>query len=329
MRTTRTTGCLVGVTAIVTVLVGCAKTADQVGSPPALVAAVRARLAAESAGFASGNPALAASLTSGDTATEDQIGATALHNVIERGDPTNYAFAVVDVTAYPLDGGATDFIAEETTRDDAGGGIGRYLELFHRSGPADQWRAFTSVGLNANIDPPPLKLAGGDAHLLSAAAQQAAGAEPQAIASRYVSAMNAGADTGQLPSGTFAPSSSTTGVVGSELTFTDDFDTDGTGTITWTTRPGGEALRLTDGVLVFCSAQEVKTIRRAAYGDTRYFVTQDPEERAWGGLLTPGNYADITETMLVTLAVVVPTSGLPDVVGMNESEISVTGTLVN
>lgn len=329
MPTTRAQRFLLGVALMVTALVGCSKTSERLGDQPGLVAAVKAYLAAESTGFASGNPALAASLSSGDAATEDQAEATALHSQMERGDPTNYAFTVVAVTAYPIDGGATNFISEDTTRDDADGGVGRYLDLFQRPGPSGTWRAFAGVGLNANIDPPTLRLTAGDAHLLTAAEAQAVGADPQAIANRYVSAMNAGADTGQLDSGAFAPSASTTGVVDSELAFKEIYDIDGSATLTWTARPGGDAVQLANGVLVFCSAQEVKTINRATYGNTKYFVTQDAQERSWGGLLAPGNYASITETMLVSLAVVVPRSGLPDVIGMDESNTSVTGTIAS
>ncbi|MGH9127101.1 MAG: hypothetical protein ACRDZ8_20615 [Acidimicrobiales bacterium] len=312
---------------MVTALVGCSKSSKRLGDQPELVAAVKAYLAAESMGFASGNPALAASLASGDAATENQVAAAALQSQMEHGDPTNYAYSVVAVTAFPLDGGATNFISEDTTRDDSDGGIGRYLDLFQRPGPSGTWRVFAGVGLNANIDAPTLRLTAGGAHLLTAAEAQAVGADPQAIASRYVSAMNAGVDTGQLESGTFAPSASTTGVVDSELTFKEIYDLDGSGTLTWTARPGGDDVQLANGVLVFCSAQEVKTINRATYGNTNYFVTQDAQERSFGGLLAPGNYASITETMLVSLAVVVPRSGLPDVVGMDESTTSVTDTL--
>ncbi len=290
-----------------------------------LVAAVKARLTAESSGFASGNPAMAASLSTGDAATTDQTDATSIAGQISSGDTTDYAFDILNVEAYPLDWGNNDFIAFETVRAHSDGSISRAVELYHRNTPADRWKATVQASFNANIDLPQLKLNDKGAHLLTAADMPSALSQPSAVASRYATAMNDGIGSGTLDAGSFVSSYATTGAVRSEANFISQYSSIGAGSAKWTALPDGEAVALANGDMVFASVDETETIQAKVEGTLRYFTTQDARRLEFGGLLAPGNYTHISQTFLVNLVVVVNRPGPPDVVAYGNTQIAIAG----
>jgi hypothetical protein len=314
----------VAIVIIVSLIVGCSAH-QNLGSPVDLVSAATARLTAESSGDASGNVALATSWSTGDAATVDQLNAQALAGQRASGDTTDYAFDILGVDAYPLDGGATDFIALETIRAHSDGGIFREVELYHRQAPSAQWKATMEAWFNDNIELPHLQLTGSEAHQLTPAQEQSDGAQPSALASQYATAMNDAATTEKLGAGSFAPGVATTGMVDSETSFIDGDSGLGTASVQWAPRAGGEAVALSDGALVFTTVIETKTIVQKNVGTLQYFVTQDSKRLAWGGLLAPGNYTHLTQTLLVTIAVVVTGNGLPDVVAEQGTTTAISG----
>ncbi|MDQ6614123.1 MAG: hypothetical protein M3083_05095 [Actinomycetota bacterium] len=237
------------------------------------MAAARARLSAASSGQAAGDPATAASLSTGDAATIDGAYAKRLAHQISAGDTTDYAFDTLSVTAYPLDGSGRGRLVSETE----------------------------AKSLNAR---------------------------PSDLASRYAAAMNDGATSGRLPAGSFAPSQSTTGEARSAAVSLVEASQHGTGSQHWDPRPGGQAVALTNGVLVFASARETRQIHKNVEGTARYFVIQDAQRLAFGGFLPPGNYSDVNQTLLVSLAVVVAPPSQPDVVALNTTIETATGVLV-
>jgi hypothetical protein len=323
----------VGVVVTMAVLVACSGRGAGGGSAsrsvvdnthPDLVAAARARLGAESAGRAGGDPTLASSLSGGDAGAADQADARSLGNQIRAGDATDYGFDVLGVTAYPLGRGGTDFIAFEVGRTRSGGGIFREVELYHRDTPSGSWKALERAYFNANIDLPQLKIdAGGYAHLLTAA--EIPSGQISDVAGRYASVMNDGAVSGRLSPGSFAPSQSTTGVIQSTTAFLSTASSHGAGSVRWTPRPAGQAVALTNGTLVFASVQESQSRHQFAVGSATYFYTQDSKRLSFGGLLAPGNYSGITQTFTVCIGVVVA-QGL-DVVAFESTLTDTRGVL--
>jgi len=296
------------------------------GSQATLVAAADARITAESNGFTAGNATVASSLSTGELAMADQTAARGIAGQIANGDTTNYGLDILHVDAYPLDGGTTDFIAYETVRSHADGSVSRAVELYHRDTAASPWKATTEAWFNDNIDLPQLALGRTGGHLLTAAQMQSDQAEPSLLAARYASAMDDGTTTGQLDAGSFAPSEATTGVINSDESHVSAYANIGTASVQWTTEPGGEAVALTDGELVFATVEKTESYQGKVQGNLRYFVNQDPKRLNYGGLLAPGNYTAISQSYLVTIAVVVTGQGAPDVVAMNSTLTSITGT---
>jgi hypothetical protein len=290
-----------------------------------LIAAARARLSAESAGRAAGDPTLASSLSAGDAAMADQAEARRIGNQIQAGDATDYGFETLNVVAYPLDRGNTDFFAIESGRAHSGGDVFREMELYHRDGQTNSWKATERAYINANIDLPPLKIdATGTAHLLTAT--ESPPDQISDIANRYASTMNDGAASGKLKAGSFAPGPATTGMVQSATVFLAKASSHGFGSIHWAPRPGGQAVALTNGSLIFVSVQESQDLHQFTVGTATYFYSQDSKRLTYGGLLAPGNYSDISQVFTVSIAVVVAPPGL-DVVAYESTLTATTGIL--
>jgi hypothetical protein len=268
---------------------------------------------------------VASSLSGGNAATADQADARSLGNQIRAGDGTDYGFDTLAVTAYPLGRGGTDFIAFESGRAHSGGGIFREVELYHRDTPADSWKALERAYFNANIDLPQPKIdAGGYGRLLTAA--EIPSGQISDVANRYASEMNDGAVSGKLRPGSFAPSAVTTGMVQSTAAFLTMASSHGRGSVHWAPRPGGQAVALTNGTLLFASVQESQSRHQFVGGTANYFYTQDSKRLSFGGLLAPGNYSDITQTFMVCIAVVVAPQGL-DVVAVDSALTDTSGVL--
>lgn len=308
------------IVAISTMATSCSK--HKAASPathPDLIAAAKARLGALSTGIATGDAALASSLSSGDVATEDQASARRIGGQITSGDTIDYAFDILSVKTYPLNGGGSDFIAFENGRGHSGGGVFREVEIYHRGTPSSSWKATARSYFNDNIELPELKLdTKGSGQLLNDVAQLSD------VANRYASAMNDGSISGKLAVGTFAPSQATTGAITSAAEFLGTNSVHGTASVHWSPRPGGQAVALTEGVLVFASVQETKTIHEGVEGTKFYFVIQDAKRLVYGGLLPPGDYGDISQELLVSIAVVVSPKGW-DVVGQNATLTTIDG----
>lgn len=306
------------------------------GAHPDLVAAATNRLHAESAGFAAGDPARASSLSTGDASADDQSTARALKAQQAAGDTTDHGFDVLAVIAYPLTGGGNgsggngsggDFLAYEQARAHADGGVSWQVELYHRDAAAGPWKATSRAALADNIALPALRLdAQGSAALLSRAALAAAGATPAEVTHAYGVAMNAGAQAGRLPADTFGPGPYTTGTILEAVQFLDGASDHGAGTIRWSNPTGGPGVALQEGALVFGSLTRVQTIQEAPAPNNQYFFQiQDPRRLTYGGFLAPGDYAAVTQTFTVRLAVAVPPAGVPDVVGLSTVATAVDG----
>lgn len=330
--------------------------ASPAASPPSggthadLVAAATARLRAQSAGFAAGDPARASSLSTGDAAADDQATARSLEGQQASGDTTDHGFDILTVAATPLSGGGpglgptggptgeptggptgepggSDFLAYEQARAHADGGVFWQVELYHRDAATGPWRATTRAVLADNIDLPALRLdAQGNADLLSPAELAAASAKPGDIARSYAVAMNAGAQVGRLPADTFGPGRYTTGTILDAVQFLAGASDHGSGTARWSNSTGGPGVALRHGVLVFGSLTRTQTIQEAPAPNNQYFFQiQDPRRLTYGGLLAPGDYVAVTQTFTVRLAAVVSPSGLPDVVGLSTVITAVDG----
>ena len=287
---------------------------------PALEQAARSRLVALSDGEIAGDPAKAASLTTGEAAVQADATARATAGEIAAGAPTPFGFDVVSVDAHPLDGGATDFVAFEKVRSRASGSYSNLVELYHRDGPTSPWRAAYAAWLEDNIDPPVLALNGnGNGHLVAD--------DPGAMAMRYAVAVTVVSPTGQLPAGSFEPGAYTLGEVVSASEAISAQLPHGHRSRQWATRPGGATVALRAGTLVFATLQETETVHFDVVGTSHYFLIQDPKRVSMGGLLAPGNYSDVRETKSVIIAVVVAPGRLPDVVGRSVVATSTDGQL--
>jgi hypothetical protein len=199
---------------------------------PALEQAARSRLVALSDGESAGDPAKAASLSTGEAAVQADASARDTAGEIAAGAPTPFGFDVVSVDAHPLDGGATDFVAFEKVRSRASGGFSNLVELYHRDGPTSPWKAAYAAWLEDNIDPPALALdAHGNGHLVDD--------NPGDMATRYAAAVTVMSPTGQLPAGSFEPGAYTLGeVVSASEAMSGDLP-HGHRSRQWAGRPGG------------------------------------------------------------------------------------------
>ncbi|MDQ3570381.1 MAG: hypothetical protein M3396_07110 [Actinomycetota bacterium] len=294
-----------------------------------LVGAVQQRLSALASAYTMGNPDAAASLSTGDQALMDQASARGFQGQRAAGDTTDHGFEVVRVQAYPLDGGATDFVAYAKTRSLSDAAVHNLVELYHRDNASAPWKTTARVNLADNIDLPQLKLDGnGNAHLLDAEEMRALNAAPADVAARYAGAMNNGGPSGKLPSGSFTPGQYTTGEIQAIGSFLNRFREHGSAEQRWEPRPGGQAVALTAGTLVFARLQQTRAVQHEGEGDKAFFVTQDRRRLAFGGLLAPGDYDDLSWTSMAVIAVVLPQQGLPDVVGRAQVNTALTGRMV-
>ena len=304
-------------------LAGCSKRGS--ATFPQLDAAARAHLVALSAGWAAGNPALATSLSTGVLAQRDSAAAQALGAQKQAGDITDYTFDVLSITAHPLDGGASDFIAYEQIQSNDTGAISNLVELYHRSGPSAPWKAYDRAYFADNIVLPVLQLDHhGSGHLLSASQATAAKAQPYSLANQYSEAVSA--ISGRLPAGSFLPGVYTTGEINDAAVYVSQATAHGVGSRQWLPEPGGEAVALANGVLSFGALRQTDAIYQNS-GTLDYFYVQDPKRITQSGLLAPGDYSQLTFVSLVTIAVVVTPTGLPNVVGRDEETISAQGKL--
>lgn len=291
---------------------------------PELVAAAQQRLTARSNGFQAGDPTTASSLSSGNAAAADQAQALANKGLKDAGDTTLYGFDTLSVYAYPLDGGDTDFIAYEKLRNHSDASVYNRVELYHRENASAAWKATAQARFADNIDLPPLKLDDkGNAHLLTAEEMTSQNAQPSEIAGKYAAAMTSGATTGKLPDNTFVPGQYTTGQVNDAAVYLAQVKGTGAGEVEWDARGGQQGVALASGVLTFSFLERVRTFRSTG----EIFAVQDPQRRSFGGLLAAGNYLQISETYLITIASAVPKDGLPDVVGLETVATAVTGQL--
>lgn len=289
---------------------------------PDLDAAARTHLTTASSGLASGNAQLAESRSAGEVAIRDDAAARAAGAREAAGNTTDAGFDVLSVASHPLDGGRADFIAFEKIRFRSSGAAANLVEVYHRDGQSAVWKAAYRVVLAANIDLPAIDVdAHGFGHILPAADLQARHALPEELAARYGAAVSA--KTSRLPDGTFAAGEFTSGEVTEAANFFSSVSDHGAGSLQWEGRPGGIAVALTDGVIVFATLQREQSVHKFADGTTRYFVVQDPKRVNYSGLIAPGQYSGLTLVSSVTVAVVVRPDTLPDVVGRDGDVISV------
>ena len=115
----------------------------------------------------------------------------------------------------------------------------------------------------------------------------------------------------------------TSGEVTYAADYLSSFSNHGSASLRWDGRPGGTAVALIDGVLVFATLQRDQSLHRLAEGTTMYFVTQDPKRVNFSGLIPPGQYSALTFVSSATIAVVVKPEALLDVVGRDDEVISV------
>jgi hypothetical protein len=283
---------------------------------PALDAVARARLTALSLALTQGDPQAAAASGAGDVAVRDAAGARAAAAQKSAGNTTDVGFDVLSLASHPLDGGNTDFITFEKVRLRASGEANNSVEIYHRDSEATPWKATYEATFANNIDLPSLRLdARGNGHLLSAKEMAAQHALPEDLMKQYAAGF-----------GTFAPGEFTSGEATYEANWLSSVDDHGAGLIRWDPQPGGVAVALADGALVFGSLQRNQSLHKFALGTTSYFVVQDPKRVNYSGILDPGHYTDLAFRSLVTLAVEVRAAGPPDVVGREEVVVAAQGS---
>jgi hypothetical protein len=311
--------------AAVVTLLGCSSSAAKAPpSFPGLDAAARAHLVALSEGWSAGSPALASSLSTGQVAIRDAAAAESLGAEEAAGDPTDFAFDIVSLFSHPLNGGGSDFIAYEKLRFHSSGTDSNMVELYHRDSPTAPWKAAYRAYFADNIDLPVLRLdRSGGGQLLTASELTAQKAQPTDLAGRYAEAV-AVSGSGRAA---FLPGQYTSGEVTDARNLISVYSDHGTVSRQWQPRPGGVAVALTAGVLVFANLQRVQVIEQYSIGTLHYFTVQDPRRVEFGGLLAPGHYSDLHATSSVTIAVVVTAGGTPDVVGRDSQVTSIDGQL--
>lgn len=291
-----------------------------------LIAAVRARLSAESQGFEAGDPAEAASLSKGQAATVDRFAAAGIHGQRAGGDTSDYGFDILGISVYPLDGGTRAFVGFIKGRTNDTGDVFSQVELYQRGRGRGPWKALETASLAANLDPPALQLdAHGDGHLLSARQMRAMKADPAAIAQRYAAFATAGEGSGKPEPGDFQTGPFTTGEVRSEAGLLESITGNGTADLGWAAGTGGEAVALRSGALVFAHVTQTTEEQRGRSGPTQSFFVQDGQRMNWGGLLAPGDYSSLRIVDSATLVVAVPRQGLPDVIAESDVVTSCTG----
>lgn len=303
------------------ILAACSAAARRPTTFADLDAAARGHLTTLSSGRVGGNAALAASLSAGEVAIRDDAGARAAQAQEAAGNTTDFGFDVISVASHPLDGGTADFIAFEKIRFRSDGVAANLIEIYHRDDRAALWKSVFRCVLAANIDLPTLQVdAHGSGHVLAIADLQARHATPDELGARYAAAVSA---KSRLPDGTFAAGEFTSGEVTYATNFLSSVSDHGSGSLRWENRPGGTAVALTDGVLVFATLQREQSLHKFADGATRYFVVQDPKRVNYSGLIPPGQYSGLTLVSSVTVAIVVRPTALPDAVGRDGEVTSV------
>ncbi len=291
----------------------------QRGVFPVLNAAAMAHLSVVSTGVASGNPEQAASLSTGQVAIRDAANARSSGAQKAAGDTVDYAFDVINLDAHPLDGGTSDFIAFESIREHATGVRDNLFEVYHRDSTTGPWRAMHRVYLATNLEPSLF----GSGHLLSTQEANIQHDQPDDVARRYATVMSF--TSGQLPPGTFAPGEYTSGELRNSADYMNVASEHGSGSRMWRAAAGGMTVALASGVLTFGTLEQVAYLHQNSDPSSSYFTVQDQKRIHYGGLLEPGQYSDLTTTTSVTIAVVVRSQGLPDVIGRDEAVIDIRG----